>query len=281
MVPEKNHWEVLVITRDRRQDPQKFALTTHEGELKLRNWFPEQPPDATPSGDQFDLVISLGRNTSRTGDPSEPWQQSELQYLSNAIVEGAPVIGYCQGALHIASLFGAEIETSPPGKTRRSDQRKLPGVSTEMTFPSQENSIPSEIGRNCFDVDRKDHFVRRGEKAFAGIHLMIEVINGEGLDDQHRIETAMRNCVKECGATLLHMYTHRFSPQGVSGIAVLAESHISVHTWPEIGYGAFDIFMCGDAEPWRGIEVIRQAFNAGNVQAKEFLRGEGIVEACQ
>ena len=90
----------------------------------------------------------------------------------------------------------------------------------------------------------------------------------------------MKDCVTTCGATLLHIHTHRFSPQGVSGVAVLAESHISVHTWPEIGYGAFDVFMCGDAVPMKAVEVLRQTFNARDVQVKEFLRGEGIVEAA-
>lgn len=133
---------------------------------------------------------------------------------------------------------------------------------------------------NPLDSDREDHFIRRDGKVFAGTHLIIEVVEGEGLDDQSRIETALRECVDECGATLLHIHTHKFTPQGVSGVAVLAESHISVHTWPEIGYGAFDVFMCGDAEPRRAVEVLRRAFNAGEVRVKELLRGEGIVGAA-
>ena len=103
------------------------------------------------------------------------------------------------------------------------------------------------------------------------------MVDGEGLDDQARIEQAFRDCVDTCGATLLHIHTHKFSPQGVSGVAVLAESHISVHTWPEIGYGAFDVFMCGDAQPWKAVEVLREAFAAGDVRVKELLRGEEVV----
>ena len=99
------------------------------------------------------------------------------------------------------------------------------------------------------DADREDHFIRREGRIYAGTHLIIEVVDGHGLDDESRIQQAFRDCVAACGATLLHIHTHKFSPQGVSGVAVLAESHISVHTWPEIGYGAFDVFMCGDAEP--------------------------------
>ena len=80
-----------------------------------------------------------------------------------------------------------------------------------------------------------------------------------------------------CGATLLHIHTHKFSPQGVSGVAVLAESHISVHTWPEIGYGAFDVFMCGDADPWQAVGVLQRAFGTDTVHVKELRRGEGLV----
>ena len=127
------------------------------------------------------------------------------------------------------------------------------------------------------DTGRDDHFIRRGDKIYAGTHLIIEVIAGEGLDEEARIERAFRDCVSACGATLLHIHTHKFSPQGVSGVAVLAESHISVHTWPEIGYGAFDVFMCGDAEPWHAVEVLRRAFAAGDIRVRELLRGEDVV----
>jgi S-adenosylmethionine decarboxylase len=136
----------------------------------------------------------------------------------------------------------------------------------------------SEPTRDVFDPAREDHFIRRDGKVYAGTHLIIEVVDGSGLDDEARIQQAFRDCVTTCGATLLHIHTHKFSPQGVSGVAVLAESHISVHTWPEIGYGAFDVFMCGEAEPWRAVEVLRRAFDAGEMRVRELLRGEGLVE---
>jgi S-adenosylmethionine decarboxylase len=133
------------------------------------------------------------------------------------------------------------------------------------------------VVRDVFDADREDHFIRRGDKVYAGTHLIIEVVRGAGLDDEARIQQAFRDCVDECGATLLHIHTHKFSPQGVSGVAVLAESHISVHTWPEIGYGAFDVFMCGDAQPWKAVEILRKAFEAEEVRVRELLRGDGLV----
>jgi S-adenosylmethionine decarboxylase len=127
------------------------------------------------------------------------------------------------------------------------------------------------------ETGREDHFIRRGGRVFAGTHLIVEVVDGTGLDDEARIQRAFRDCVDACGATLLHIHTHKFSPQGVSGVAVLAESHISVHTWPEIGYGAFDVFMCGDAEPWRAVDVLSRAFETADVRVSELLRGDGLV----
>ncbi|WP_375256845.1 adenosylmethionine decarboxylase [Citreimonas sp.] len=131
--------------------------------------------------------------------------------------------------------------------------------------------------RDIFDTSRDDHFIRDGQTVYAGTHLIIEVVNGTGLDDEARIAQAFRDCVETCGATLLHIHTHKFSPQGVSGVAVLAESHISVHTWPEIGYGAFDVFMCGDARPWRAVGVLAAAFEIDDVRVREIKRGEGVV----
>ena len=153
------------------------------------------------------------------------------------------------------------------------------GATQEEDTVKNRGHLTVVADRDVLDVSRDDHFIRRDGKVFAGTHLIIEVVDGEGLDDEARIQGAFRECVDVCGATLLHIHTHKFSPQGVSGVAVLAESHISVHTWPEIGYGAFDVFMCGDAQPWKAVDVLRRTFNAGDVRVKELLRGEGLVGA--
>lgn len=146
------------------------------------------------------------------------------------------------------------------------------------TPAGEDSGVFTEAVPHPCDTEREDHFIRRDGKIYAGTHLIIEVVDATGLDEQARIEDAFRRCVTLCGATLLHIHTHKFSPQGVSGVAVLAESHISVHTWPEIGYGAFDVFMCGDADPWKAVDVLRDAFSAGEVRVKELLRGEGLVD---
>jgi len=138
--------------------------------------------------------------------------------------------------------------------------------------------MPATRETRCvLDDDRDDHFIRRDGRIYAGTHLILEVVDGTGLDDEARIQNAFREIVDVCGATLLHIHTHKFSPQGVSGVAVLAESHISVHTWPEIGYGAFDVFMCGDAQPWLSVDVLKKAFATEDVRVHEHLRGDGLV----
>ena len=123
--------------------------------------------------------------------------------------------------------------------------------------------------------DRKDYFCERNGVKFAGTHLLVDVLNGTRLDDLGHIEQTFRRCIEASGATLLHIHLHHFTPNGgVSGVAVLSESHISIHSWPEYGYAAIDIFMCGHAKPHLAIDVIRQAFEPEEMIVKEELRGQ-------
>ena len=123
--------------------------------------------------------------------------------------------------------------------------------------------------------DRKDYFVERDGVRFAGTHLLVDLFGARRLDDLAHIEQTLRRCVEVAGATLLHIHLHHFTPNGgVSGVAVLSESHISIHSWPEAGYAALDIFMCGDARPELAVPVLREAFDADRVVVKEHLRGK-------
>ena len=124
--------------------------------------------------------------------------------------------------------------------------------------------------------DRLDHFIEKEGVHCAGAHLIIDLYDAERIDDLAYMEETMRTCVEEAGATLLHIHLHPFEPTGVSGVAVLAESHISVHTWPEAGYAAFDVFMCGDAQPEKCVEVLRKAFKPGKTAVSELLRGREV-----
>lgn len=122
--------------------------------------------------------------------------------------------------------------------------------------------------------DRKDHFITRDGVAFAGTHLILDFFGASHLNDLELMEDALRRAVEAAGATLLHIHLHHFTPNaGVSGVAVLAESHISVHTWPECDYAAFDIFMCGDARPERANAVLCETFRPTRTGIVEHRRG--------
>lgn len=112
-------------------------------------------------------------------------------------------------------------------------------------------------------------------RCYAGTHLIIDLWGASKLDDLAYIERTLLEAVEIAGATLLHIHLHHFTPNGgVSGVAVLAESHISIHTWPERDYAALDVFMCGDAEPLKTVPVLERAFRPTNTQVGEFTRGE-------
>jgi S-adenosylmethionine decarboxylase len=122
-----------------------------------------------------------------------------------------------------------------------------------------------------------DHFVVRDGVRCAGTHLIIDLYQAGRLDDITHIEQTLRDCVDASGATLLHIHLHRFEPNGgVSGVAVLAESHISIHSWPEHGYAALDVFMCGNASPDACVPVLREAFAPKKIAVSEHLRGRAV-----
>ena len=113
-----------------------------------------------------------------------------------------------------------------------------------------------------------------------GRHLVIDLYGASRLDDERLMRRTLEGCVKAAGATLLHLHVHRFEANGgLSAVAVLAESHIAVHTWPETGYAAFDVFMCGRADPQRTVAVLRTAFQPAEMKLRELLRGPGASSA--
>ena len=127
--------------------------------------------------------------------------------------------------------------------------------------------------------DRKDHFIERNGVRCAGTHLIIDLFGAKRLDDLKHIKETLKRCVDIAGATLLHIHLHHFTPNGgVSGVAVLAKSHISIHSWPEADYAALDVFMCGDADPHATIEVLNAAFKPERTVVKEHLRANTMHE---
>ena len=124
------------------------------------------------------------------------------------------------------------------------------------------------------ESDAKIFFIERDGLAYAGTHVLADFWGASNLDDPATMETALREAVDAVGATLLSVHVHHFSPNGgVSAVAVLAESHISVHTWPERGYAAFDVFTCGSCNPHNAIPVLKRAFQPKFVQLNEQKRG--------
>jgi S-adenosylmethionine decarboxylase len=140
------------------------------------------------------------------------------------------------------------------------------GVGTRAA--PRKDAAPSE--------DRDGHFAVRNGVRCAGAHLIVDLYGASRLNDLGHIEDTLRQCVAASGATLLHIHLHPFEPNGVSGVAVLAESHISIHTWPDAGYAALDVFMCGSAKPDACVPVLREAFKAKRVAVSELLRGQGL-----
>jgi S-adenosylmethionine decarboxylase len=175
--------------------------------------------------------------------------------------------GMSQRAL-LRSVKGLGI----PGTARNEDKKIKLKVAAPV--PAADRQSPGRQGADGRDEDRKDHFAVRNGVRCAGVHLIVDLHGAERLDDIEHIETTLRRCVEAARATLLHIHLHHFQPSGVSGVAVLAESHISIHTWPEAGYAALDVFMCGSADPDQCIPVLREAFSAKRVGVNELLRGQ-------
>lgn len=94
------------------------------------------------------------------------------------------------------------------------------------------------------------------------------------LNDRDRIAAAMVEAANLAGATVVEEVFHLFNPHGVSGVVVIAESHLSIHTWPEYGYAAVDLFTCGDEiRPEKAFEHLKRILKAGSVSVMELKRG--------
>lgn len=109
-----------------------------------------------------------------------------------------------------------------------------------------------------------------------GRHLLLELkdCNKEVLDNVDYLRKSLSETAEKIGATVLNNVFHQFCPQGVSGVVVIAESHLCIHTWPEYGYAAVDIFTCGNSiDPHDAIEILVEKLGAGDHSAQEIKRG--------
>lgn len=109
-----------------------------------------------------------------------------------------------------------------------------------------------------------------------GNHLIIELYecDQELINDAQGVEDALIQAVKISGAKMVQSVIHKFNPHGISGVIVIEESHFSVHTWPEYGYCALDIFTCGDEiDYYSALKYLKEVFQAKNLSVTEMKRG--------
>ena len=110
-----------------------------------------------------------------------------------------------------------------------------------------------------------------------GRHILAELFECQPdiLNDVQRIENYMKRAAIECGATIVSSTFHTFNPHGVSGVVVIAESHLTIHTWPEYRYAAVDVFTCGETiNPEVAIRALKEYLRAASIKTVQISRGE-------
>ena len=157
------------------------------------------------------------------------------------------------------------------------------GRNASVESKRRSEPAPDEPGDTALENDappyrvidnERDYFIERDGFRFAGLHLLLDLWGAHNLNDPTAVETALRDAAQAAEATVLNVHLHHFSPSGgVSGVLMLAESHIRIHTWPERDFAAIDIFVCGACDPYKAVPVLRRAFAAQSIQVTEQRRG--------
>lgn len=113
------------------------------------------------------------------------------------------------------------------------------------------------------------------KQKYAGVHLTAEFWYGKIIESREETKGLLVKAVKAAKSKALEVMIHKFSPQGLTGVVLLAESHIAIHTWPEFNYIAIDIFTCGDkARPMRALRYLKKELKPKKVEIKEIKRGK-------
>jgi S-adenosylmethionine decarboxylase proenzyme len=110
-----------------------------------------------------------------------------------------------------------------------------------------------------------------------GTHILVEFYNANPttLNQTDKIGDLMNQAAELAGATIVSSNFHHFSPHGVSGVVIIAESHLTIHTWPEYGYAAVDLFTCGDTvDPWIAFDFLKNELECEHQSAIELKRGQ-------
>lgn len=123
-------------------------------------------------------------------------------------------------------------------------------------------------------VYTKEYCCEEGDLKYTGVHLLIELWTKHFLTDSNRIREIIIKAINACGATMLGIDLHVFTPNGgISGVAILQESHLSIHTWPEYDYAAIDLFVCGTINPRLAVPVLKEEFMPHKIDIQEIKRG--------
>jgi S-adenosylmethionine decarboxylase len=124
--------------------------------------------------------------------------------------------------------------------------------------------------------------VTPAELQHSGIHVVADLhgIARDKLCDAGALDALLRQAAQAAGATIVFSHFHAFGPgQGITGVVLLAESHISIHTWPESGFAALDIFMCGQAQPRHALALIEASLQPASSAVQELPRGYAVVNS--
>lgn len=117
---------------------------------------------------------------------------------------------------------------------------------------------------------------------YLGRHILAEFFDCDPniLNNVKLIEELMVNAALECGATIVQKCFHMFNPHGVSGVVIIQESHLAIHTWPELGYAAVDLFTCGEScDPKIAYDYLKKTFHSNSANYSELKRG--VLDAQQ
>ena len=160
------------------------------------------------------------------------------------------------------ALFQLGMDLTRSSTAQKEDHGTAAHVAHDVLVQSHQGSSKSLIERDG---------VR-----FAGNHLIIDLFGASRLDDIEHVERTLRLCAEAAGATVLNVHLHRSENDGVSGVVMLAGSHISFHSWPQQRFAALDVFMSGAACPAFAVDVVRDAFGAHDAIVKKHRRGEDL-----
>ena len=149
-------------------------------------------------------------------------------------------------------------------------ERRVSGTDTHTPL-----QLGPPIGASCLSQGAsKSNPVAHCTDRRLGTHLLIDLWGAVNTSDAELIDTALRKAAQAAGATILHGHFHQFATNsGVSGVLLLAESHITIHTWPERAFAAVDVFMCGACDPHDAVPVLQATFRPERIQLDTIRRG--------